>query len=106
MDIEAIIAKAEAADKATYTAEPTVEDPITLTATQIIRHRQSLRRAVEAEFRKDLEQEVFGLYGLPAAEHVAQTKLDKLWDYAWSEGHSAGYYSVADIYEELSELVK
>lgn len=61
------------------------------------------RRAAEAEvttqFRKDLE--VFcGVTQAPT------DKLEKLWSYAWREGHSEGYYSVAYIYRDLSELVR
>lgn len=50
-----------------------------------------------AALRSDLEEEN-GMVGHP--------KALKLWDKAWMDGHSEGYYSVIENYEELLELVK
>lgn len=48
-------------------------------------------------FKADLEQE-YGVSGHP--------KADKLFDIAWSHGHSSGYGEVANYYGEFAELLQ
>lgn len=50
-----------------------------------------------AQFKTDALEYV-GLAGHP--------KADKVWAYAWEEGHSSGYHSVLQVLEEVAELVK
>jgi hypothetical protein len=40
----------------------------------------------------------YGLLGNP--------KEQKVWELAWSEGHSSGYYSIEQYYDQFSELVR
>lgn len=55
------------------------------------------RRKVDARFRDDL-LEALGIQNHP--------KANKLYDMAWEEGHSEGYRRVADVAEELAELLR
>lgn len=58
-------------------------------------HREDGR--LTALLRSDLEHE-HGVVGNP--------KAGKLWEIAWSAGHSNGYGAVADNYGELVELIQ
>ncbi len=49
-------------------------------------------------FRKDLEEE-FG------TDKAPQVKRDKLFEIAWSIGHSCGYSEVCIYYSEMAELI-
>lgn len=55
------------------------------------------QRRLNAQFQRDLE-----------VEHGVQDnpKKDKLFDIAWSQGHSAGWQEVALHYEELVVLIQ
>jgi hypothetical protein len=59
-------------------------------------YQEEQRRLVE-QFQRDLE-----------AEHgvVDNSKKEKLFDIAWSQGHSSGFSEVALHYDELVELIK
>lgn len=59
-------------------------------------YRESVHK-VELRFRADL-LEALGIQNHP--------KANKLYDMAWEEGHSEGYRCVADVAEELAELIK
>lgn len=53
-------------------------------------------RRLKEQFRQDLAIE-YGVY-----QHA---KEPKLFDLAWSEGHSAGYYEVEAFYSQFVELI-
>ena|SRR5579863_2654525 len=55
------------------------------------------QQRLNAQFKTDLELE-HGVTDNP--------KRDKLFDIAWSQGHSAGWSEVALHYDELVELIK
>ena len=52
---------------------------------------------VNESFREGLAKE-YGLVGNP--------KEKKVWELAWSEGHSSGYSTVEQYYDQFSELVR
>lgn len=54
-------------------------------------------QVVNDAFRFGLAKE----YGL-----INHPKEQKVWELAWSEGHSSGYYSVEQYYDQFSELVR
>ena len=60
------------------------------------RKRVDAVRAEEQAFKRILEYR-YKTSGNP--------KADRLWEIAWSEGHSSGYGEVEIWYEELSELI-
>lgn len=51
---------------------------------------------IRANFRQTLE-ETYGLQNHP--------KKDQIWQKAWDDGHSGGYFEVLSAYDELAELV-
>jgi len=59
-------------------------------------YNQGEREARE-RFKEALEKE-YGTTSYP--------KKDKIWDKAWGDGHSEGLERVADIYEELVDLIQ
>jgi hypothetical protein len=64
---------------------------------QIIEVYRNRQREINEEFHVDLAAE-HGLTGHP--------KEQKLFDLAWSHGHSYGLAEVASYYEEFAELLK
>ena len=53
---------------------------------------------LEALLRSDLENEY-------VHSSVPKVIRDRIWNNAWADGHSSGYYGVISHYEELAELV-
>jgi hypothetical protein len=68
------------------------------------RARWSLQGQVDADFRKDLEDE-YGITDALANGKVTPEKAGKLFNKAWQDGHSAGYGEVDIHYSELVDLV-
>jgi len=62
------------------------------------RKRQDL---VTYAFKDALEKEVFG----SSLQMIDKKKLERLWDIAWSNGHSSGYNEVYLYYIEMSDLI-
>jgi len=54
--------------------------------------------ALENQWREWLENEY--------AEDIPAEIQEKIWNSAWSDGHSNGYYSVLNYYTELAEYTK
>lgn len=52
-------------------------------------------------FKDELEGEVFG----NRLQMISKAKLDRLWDIAWSNGHSSGYNEVYNYYVEMADLL-
>jgi hypothetical protein len=52
-------------------------------------------------FKDELEHETFG----SNCQTISRNKLDRLWDIAWSNGHSSGYNEVYLYYIEMSDLI-
>ena len=72
-----------------------IQDLTSLRAARVV-WQDETRRLEREQFRQDLAIE----YGT-----FQHHKEPKLWDLAWSDGHSGGLNEVANRYEELSELV-
>lgn len=61
--------------------------------------RFTAAREAKDAFRLDLEREYIG------DADVSAKRRDKLFSLAWEEGHSYGYHSVEQYYDQFVELV-
>jgi len=66
-------------------------------------HYEALKgyRAGEHTARELFKKDLFEAYGLEG-----HPKAERLYEIAWSHGHSSGYYEVLNWFDELSELLE
>lgn len=109
-DIDTAIAAGRYDNKIPYRLDdvPVDEDAMTVRQAREHKEEQARKRREQRDLYAREEQRLVALFkdDLEKAHGVAgHPKADKLFEMAWSDGHSEGVQQVANRYSELVELI-